>query len=369
MDITRSYIIEKLRLVYPHNSHRNIVDVGMIKDVVISPNSSLVEINVASAIPVMHIKEKLKNDILKVLSNSLNEGVDIKVNVSHKYSSDSNINNIKNVVCIASGKGGVGKSTVSSNLAVSLSKKGFKVGLIDADVYGPSMHIMFGVPFEKPYSVNIKGENMIKPIDSHGVKLLSLGFFTEEGKAIVWRGPMATKALTQMIHKAHWGELDFLLVDLPPGTSDIHLSLVQQVCVTGAIIVSTPQHIAISDVKRGVEMFQSDEINVPILGVVENMSYFTPQELPENKYYIFGKNGVKDISEDLNIPFLGQIPLVQSIRECADVGMPIVLQENNPNTEIFSDITDRFLEKLDFRNKNIKKTEKVKITGMSGCSK
>ena len=275
---------------------------------------------------------------------------------------------VKNIIAISSGKGGVGKSTVSSNLAVALVKQGYKVGLVDADIFGPSIPIMFDVEGERPVAIEIDGKSRIKPIESYGVKILSIGFFTDPSQAVVWRGPMATKALNQMLHEAHWGELDFLLIDLPPGTSDIHLSLVQSVPVDGSVIVSTPQKIAIADAKRGASMFQMDTIKVPILGFVENMAYFTPAELPDNKYYIFGMSGIKNLAEDLAIPFLGEIPLVQSVREASDAGRPAVLQNDTPIAKAYLELAEKMVEQANARKQNMDATEIVKITNMDGCS-
>ncbi len=244
---------------------------------------------------------------------------------------------------------------------------GFKVGVLDADVYGPSMPIMFGVEKERPLSVKIDGKSKMKPIENYGVKMLSLGFFTDPNQAVIWRGAMASKALNQMIFDAHWGELDFLLVDLPPGTGDIHLSMVQAVPITGAVIVSTPQNIALADAKRGVAMFKQENINVPVLGIVENMSYFTPEELPENKYYIFGKDGAKHLASDLGTNLLGEIPLIQSIRESGDVGYPVALQDGSEIEKAFNEVAKNMLSELVKRNKNLPPTEIVRITTMSGC--
>ena len=261
---------------------------------------------------------------------------------------------VKHIVAIASGKGGVGKSTITANLAAGLAQKGYKVGLIDADIYGPSSHIMFDVANEKPTTIEVDGKNKIKPVESYGVKLLSIGFFADASQAIVWRGPMASKALNQMFSDAHWGELDYMLIDLPPGTGDIHLTLVQAVPLSGALVVSTPQEVALADAKKGVGMFQLDSINVPVLGLVENMAYFTPAELPENKYYIFGKEGTKKLAEQLNIPLLGEIPLVQSICESGDVGRPAVFQDGTQTSEAFKALTEKFISSL-----NSKKTTKT----------
>jgi ATP-binding protein involved in chromosome partitioning len=253
-------------------------------------------------------------------------------------------------------------------MAVSLSKMGFKVGILDADIYGPSMHLMFDVEKERPISVKIEGRSKMKPIENYGVKLLSLGFFTNPNQAVIWRGPMASKALNQLIFDADWGELDFLLIDLPPGTGDVHLSIVQALPINGAVIVSTPQNIALADAKKGVAMFQQESIQVPVLGIVENMAYFTPEELPDNKYYIFGKDGAKHLAEDIDTKFLGEIPLVQSIREAGDVGHPVALQENTSLENAFATLTKEMVSELLKRNANLPPTEVVRITTMSGCS-
>jgi ATP-binding protein involved in chromosome partitioning len=300
----------------------------------------------------------------------------VKVNVKAVVPKKENPNqirgkeipNIKNIIAIASGKGGVGKSTITANTAISLAKMGFNVGVLDADVYGPSMHLMFDVEREKPLSVNVDGRSKMKPIENYGVKLLSLGFFTNPDQAVIWRGPMASKALNQLIFDADWGELDFLLIDLPPGTGDVHLSIVQALPINGAMIVSTPQNIALADAKKGVAMFQQESINVPVLGIVENMAYFTPEELPNNKYYIFGQGGARNLAEDINTQFLGEIPLVQSIREAGDVGHPVALQDNTPLEKAFNDTTKEMLSQLVKRNESLPPTEVVRITTMSGCS-
>ena len=275
---------------------------------------------------------------------------------------------ISNIVAVASGKGGVGKSTVTANLAVTLAKMGFKVGILDADIYGPSIPIMFDVASERPLSVNVDGKSKMKPVENYGVKVLSIGFFTKPDQAVIWRGPMASKALNQMIFDAAWGELDFLLLDLPPGTGDIHLSIMQALPITGSVVVSTPQNVALADAKKGVAMFQQDSINVPVLGIIENMAYFTPAELPENKYYIFGKEGAKHLAEDLQVPFLGELPLVQSIREAGDVGRPAALQTATPIEEAFEKLTKSVVEQVVYRNKALPETEAIKITTMAGCS-
>jgi ATP-binding protein involved in chromosome partitioning len=311
-----------------------------------------------------------------VIHKEVYEKAKIKVNIKVDAPTTKPTNEIKgnpipgiqNIVAVASGKGGVGKSTVTANLAVTLQKMGFKVGVLDADIYGPSIPIMFDVALERPLSVTVDGKSKMKPVENHGVKVLSIGFFTKPDQAVIWRGPMASKALNQMIFDAAWGELDFLLIDLPPGTGDIHLSIMQALPITGAVVVSTPQNVALADAKKGVAMFQQDSINVPVLGIIENMAYFTPAELPENKYYIFGKEGAKHLAEDLDVPFLGEIPLVQSIREAGDLGRPAALQTATPIEAAFEAITREVVQQVVNRNEALPATEAIKITTMAGCS-
>jgi ATP-binding protein involved in chromosome partitioning len=257
---------------------------------------------------------------------------------------------VKNIIAVASGKGGVGKSTVASNLAVALALNGARVGLVDADIYGPSVPIMFDVMDEKPMIKNKDGKNYIIPVESYHVKLLSIGFFADTSQAIVWRGPMASKALNQMFADADWGELDYMLIDLPPGTGDIHLSLVQSVPLTGAVVVSTPQQVALADAQKAVSMFNMPNINVPVLGIIENMAYFTPEELPDNKYFIFGKDGAKSLAERLQVPLLAEIPLVQGIREAGDAGRPAALQENTVLSKVFREMAQRVAQEVAIRN-------------------
>lgn len=326
--------------------------------------------------PAMHERKKLEAAMKQAFASKFGENVVLKLKIDTPEPSEviqnqikgKQIPGIKNIIAVASGKGGVGKSTVSSNLAVSLAKMGFSVGLLDADIYGPSIPTMFDTVGSKPLSVEVNGKHLMKPIESYGVKILSIGYFSGANQAVVWRGPMAAKALHQMIRDADWGELDFLLIDLPPGTGDIHLSIIQEVPVTGAVIVSTPQHVALADVRKGVAMFNMESINIPVLGLIENMAYFTPEELPNNKYYIFGKEGAKNMAEDLNIPVLGEVPIVQSIREAGDVGHPAALQDGTIVSDIYQDVTRNMVESLVERNKNLPPTEAVKITTMAGCS-
>lgn len=326
--------------------------------------------------PAMHEKKKLEAAMKQAFASEFGEATSLKLKITSPEPSEvqqsqikgKQIPGIQNIIAVASGKGGVGKSTVAANLAVTLSKMGFKVGLLDADIYGPSVPTMMDTEGQKPLSVEVDGKSLMEPVVNYGIKMLSIGYFSGANQAVVWRGPMAAKALNQMIRDAHWGELDFLLVDLPPGTGDIHLSIIQEVPVTGSVIVSTPQHVALADVRKGIAMFQMESINIPVLGLIENMAYFTPEELPQNKYYIFGKEGAKNLAEDLNIPVLGEIPIIQSIREAGDVGRPAALQDGTLISEIYRTTTQNMLESLVERNKNLPPTEAVKITTMAGCS-
>jgi ATP-binding protein involved in chromosome partitioning len=374
MSFNKKDIYGALENISAPGEGKNLVESNSVTNVVVFGNEVIVDVTIGN--PTLQAKKKTEVEIMKIIHEKVGQKIDVKVNVKAKaieskpvtISEDKSIPGIKNIIAIASGKGGVGKSTITANLAVSLAKMGFSVGVLDADVYGPSMPIMFDVVKERPLSVNIDGKSKMQPIENYGVKILSLGFFTDPNQAVIWRGAMASKALNQMIFDANWGELDFLLVDLPPGTGDIHLSMVQAVPITGAVIVSTPQNIALADAKRGVAMFQQENINVPVLGIVENMSYFTPAELPDNKYYIFGKDGAKDLAKDLETTLLGEIPLVQSIRESGDFGHPVALQEDSPLEEAFAEITKNMLTQLVKRNENLPPTEIVRITTMSGCS-
>lgn len=335
-----------------------------------------VYIDMTAHSPAMHEKKKLEVAMKQAFASEFGEHINLKLKINSPEPSEIQQNQIKgkqipgiqNIIAIASGKGGVGKSTVATNLAVTLAKMGFKVGLLDADIYGPSIPTMLDTVSEKPVSVEVGGKNLMQPIENYGVKMLSIGYFAGTNQAVVWRGAMATKALTQMIRDANWGTLDFLLIDLPPGTGDIHLSVVQEVPVTGAVIVSTPQHVALADVRKGIGMFTMESINIPVLGLIENMAYFTPEELPDHKYYIFGNQGAQYLAEDLGIPILGEIPIIQGIREAGDIGRPASLQENSQISEIYTKISQNMIESLVERNKNLPPTEAVKITTMAGCS-
>ena len=363
MAYTRDQIYQVLEELGIRNWMRNAQVVG--NDIIL---------DIVSPSPAMHERKRLEIALKNAFKENLPEAnlkLNISVEVEEKNPNEikgSELPGVKNIIAVASGKGGVGKSTVSANLAISLANMGFKVGVLDADIYGPSMPIMFDVQDARPYSVEVNGKTKIKPVEAYGIKILSIGYFADTDQAIVWRGPMAAKALNQMIRDAHWGDLDFLLIDLPPGTGDIHLSIVQQVPITGAVVVSTPQTIALADARKGVGMFQMEAINVPVLGIVENMAYFTPEELPNNKYYIFGQNGAKHLAEQIGVPFLGEIPIVQSIREAADVGRPAALQEDTIVAEVYKNIARNTVQSLVERNTTLPPTEAVRITTMAGCS-
>lgn len=375
MSFKKEDIYKALETITAPGEGKSLVENKNITNIIVFGNE--VEIDVTISNPTLQAKKKTEAEISKVIKANVSEAIQVKINLKvEKPAVKENPNqirgkeipNIKNIIAIASGKGGVGKSTITANTAISLAKMGFNVGVLDADVYGPSQHIMFDVEKAKPLSVNIEGRSKMKPVESYGVKLLSLGFFTDPGQAVIWRGPMASKALNQLIFDADWGELDFLLIDLPPGTGDVHLSIVQALPISGAVIVSTPQNIALADAKKGVAMFQQENINVPVLGIIENMAYFTPEELPDNKYYIFGQDGAKNLAEDIKTKFLGEIPLVQSIRESGDVGRPVAMQNGTVLEKSFNEITKEMVAELLKRNQNLPPTEIVRITTMSGCS-
>ena len=327
-------------------------------------------IDIKSTNPTLKHKKELENKILDNLKKSYSEDYNYKLNINIvKPTIPQNANrldNIKNIIAISSAKGGVGKSTLTANIACSLKKMGFKVGVLDADIYGPSMHIMFDLVGSKPMAVNVDGKSKMSPIESYGIKILSIGFFTNMDQAVVWRGPMASKALNQLIFDADWGELDFLLVDLPPGTGDIHLSIMQKISINGALIISTPQIVALADARKGVSMYQQENINIPVLGIVENMAYY---QIPndDTKHYIFGKDGAKNLAEDFKIPFLGEIPIIQQIRESADVGRPLSIDEDSATAFIYDEITKKMITFLLERNKNLPPTEILKIKTMAGC--
>ncbi len=371
MKLDRKEILKALETITIAGEGKNMVESGAVTNVITFGDEVVVDLVLHT--PAMHIKKRAEDDIKKTIHDLISAEVKVKVNIKVEAPEKPEIKGksipgIKNIIAVASGKGGVGKSTVTANLAVSLAKMGFSVGVLDADIYGPSMPIMFDVEGEKPISILVDGKSKMKPIESYEIKMLSIGFFTSPNQAVIWRGPMASKALNQMIFDADWGELDFLLIDLPPGTGDIHLSIMQSLPVTGAVVVSTPQNVALADAKKGVAMFMSEAINVPVLGIIENMAYFTPEELPNNKYYIFGQEGARNLATDLGVPFLGEVPIVQSIREAGDYGRPAALQTGSVIETVFEEITRKVVEETVARNESLPATEAIKITTMAGCS-
>jgi ATP-binding protein involved in chromosome partitioning len=347
------------RVIYP-GSTQNVVELEMVQEVRIAGSRITFTLVFQSDNDpnIQAVSQACAHEIEKAL------GTEYDLTITPKGSNRMKtpvLPGVKNIIAIASGKGGVGKSTIAVNLAVAMAKKGAKVGLIDADIFGPSIPKMFGEEDAHPLIENIEGRDMIIPIEKYGVKILSIGFFSSQDTALIWRGPVASNALKQMIVQGLWGDLDYMLIDLPPGTSDIHLTIVQTLPVTGSVIVTTPQDVALADVIKGVSMFQSKSIDVPVLGIVENMSWFTPAELPENKYYLFGKDGGKNLAQDLDIPLLGQIPIVMSIREGGDTGIPEALKDQSPIGLAFAELAANVIQQLDFRNENLKPTERVRV--------
>ena len=336
-------IIDALQHVRYPGTGKNLIESGMLED-----DIRISGLEVSFSLIFEKDNDPFRKSVVKAAETAIHTYVDenaavhihtkfIKQNMAPKADSVENLRAAQ-VIAIHSGKGGVGKSTISANLAITLAKMGYKVGLLDADIHGPSIPKMFHTEGCRPVSTPVNGRNLIEPIEQYGVKMLSIGFFVDPQQAVVWRGGMASNAIKQLIQDANWGELDYFLIDLPPGTSDIHLTLVQHLHLTGAIVVTTPQPVALVDARKGVDMFLNEKINVPVLGLVENMAWFTPAELPNNRYYIFGKDGGKQLAEELNIPLLGQVPLVQSIREGGDEGAPIALQDGHPATQMFESI-------------------------------
>ena len=374
MKINKKSIESILKTINSPGTNQDLISSGALLNIQVFGDQ--IEIDLKINNPSLQARKKLEIDIEKSITSKIEDKLIIKTNISVDYSKSKSSNLIKgqpipgidSIVAIASGKGGVGKSTVTANIAVTLSKMGLKVGILDADIYGPSMPIMFDIEKERPLAKEINGKSKMQPIENYGVKILSIGFFTKTDQAVIWRGPMASKALNQLIFDSAWGKLDFLLVDLPPGTGDIHLSIIQSLPITGAVIVSTPQEIALSDARKGIAMFQQETIQIPVLGIIENMAYFSPSELPGSKYYIFGKDGAKALSESKKIPFLGSLPLIQTVREASDYGRPAALQEEGTAKESFVSVTRKVVEQVIKRNKDLPPTKAVKITTMAGCS-
>jgi ATP-binding protein involved in chromosome partitioning len=359
--ITQEQVIEALKNVIDPDFDKDIVTLGMVKDVVV--DGKKVNFTVVLTTPACPMKDMIHKACINAIIYYVDKEAEVNVNMTAKVTTKreakgtgSVLSGVKNIIAVASGKGGVGKSTVAANLAVALALQGAKVGLLDADIYGPSIPMMFDVIDEKPLLEDINGKTYMKPIENYGVKMLSIGFFVTNAQAVVWRGPMASKAFQQLINDAIWGDLDYMIIDLPPGTGDIQLSLVSSATITGAVVVSTPQNVALMDVRKAVSMFGHKDIHVPVLGIVENMAYFTPAELPNNKYYIFGKDGAKNLADELKVPFLGQIPIVQSICEAGDAGRPAVLQKDTPQAKAFLELASNVAQQVAIANH--KKEEK-----------
>jgi ATP-binding protein involved in chromosome partitioning len=362
--MTKEKILEALSTVQEPDLGKDLVTLNMVKDIEIEGN--YVSFTVVLTTPACPLKDMIKNACTNAIKTLVNKDALVKVNFISDTSSKRTDNKailpkVKNIIAVVSGKGGVGKSTVAANLALAISQSGAKVGLMDADIYGPSVPIMFGVRGERPMMMDIEGKGMIVPLERYGIKLISIGLLVDEKSAVVWRGPMASSAIRQFVTDVYWDELDYLVVDMPPGTGDIHLTLIQTVPVTGAVIVTTPQDVALADAKKGIAMFGQAQINVPIIGLVENMSYFTPAELPGNKYYIFGKDGGKRLADEYEIPFLGQIPLVQSIREGGDTGVPAMMSDDDVSKKAFEEFAGHVVRSIAMRNANM---EQAKVASL-----
>ena len=359
--ITVEQVIDALKYVDDPDLKKDLVSLNMIKEVKVEGKK--VSFTVVLTTPACPMKDMIQHACINAIKHYVDKEAVVNVTMtSHVTQSRQNkesLAGVKNIIAIASGKGGVGKSTVASNLAVALAKQGAKVGLIDADIYGPSMPMMFDVLNEKPAMKQIEGKNIMIPVESYGVKLLSIGFFADPSQAIIWRGPMATKALNQLCFDAFWGELDYLFIDLPPGTGDIPMSLSASVPLTGVVIVTTPQQVALSDARKGAAMFRNEHINVPLLGIIENMAWFTPAELPANKYYIFGKGGAQQLSEEFGIPLLGQVPIIQSICEGGDAGSPVALQQETQQSIIFMETAKKLAQTIAIANAHAKEVSET----------
>ena len=353
MSISRERIEVLLEKIQDPDLKKGLVSAKLVQEIIIKEDQIKIIVSISN--PALHARKRMHDAVIFNLERELGKEIRIQCEVNsgavdERKSTRTVLPDVKKIIAIASGKGGVGKSTITSNIAGGLAKKGFRVGIIDADIYGPSIPTMFDLVGERPKMIDVDGKQLIEPIMSYNIKILSIGFFTDQDNAVVWRGPMASKALTQMISDAHWGELDYLLIDLPPGTGDIHLSLIQTAPLDGVVIVSTPQEVALADARRGINMFKMDGIKVPIIGIVENMAWFTPEELPNNKYYIFGRDGAKNLAQGMQVPFLGAIPLVQSVREAGDAGRPAVFQSDTLMSIAFDELVDTFISQLEVIN-------------------
>ena len=358
--MTNEQILAALSNVQEPDLGKDLVTLNMVKDIVVDGDK--VSFTVVLTTPACPLKDLIMNACINAVKLLVNKAALVTVNftsntTSNRKDAKTVLSGVKNIIAVVSGKGGVGKSTVASNFALALAQSGDSVGLMDADIYGPSQHIMFGVRGDRPMMKEVDGKGLIMPIEKFGIKMMSIGLLVDEKQAVVWRGPMVSSAIRQFVSDVDWGELDYLVIDMPPGTGDIHLTVVQTVPVTGVIVVTTPQTVALADAKKGIAMFGQAQLKVPIIGLVENMSYFTPEELPENKYYLFGKNGGKNLAEEFDIPFLGQIPIVQAIREGGDLGVPIMVSDDELTKKAFYEFTANATRGIAMRNANIEPTE------------
>jgi len=366
-------VLDTLKMVKHPESGKSIVELGMVEDLEIT------DAKIKFSLVIKNSKDPFAKSLIKACDRTLkfyleeSLEVEIETKVQHFEAASFKaparpFSGVKNIIAVASGKGGVGKSTVAANLAISLAKTGAKVGFLDADIYGPSAPLMFDLVNAKPVATQVNGKTLIQPIEKYGIKIISIGFFVEPDKALIWRGSMATNALNQFINDGDWGQLDYVVIDMPPGTGDIHLTLVQAIGITGVVIVSTPQEVALADARKGVSMFQQKDINVPVLGLVENMAYFTPAELPDNKYYIFGKGGAKKLAQEMNVPLLAEIPLVQDIMQAAENGKPIALNADDPMGKAFRNLADNVVKQTQIRNETMAATTKVEIDPNASCA-
>lgn len=365
MKLSKELIINALSTVNDPDLGKDLVSLNMIDDIRIEDKNIFFKVVLTT--PACPLKNKIRQDCIDAIHNLVDSSLNVEPEMTSKVTTrrEDNrqmLNGVKNIIAVASGKGGVGKSTVAVNLAIALARSGAKVGLVDADIYGPSIPLMFDEINSKPSAIEKDGKVYVVPIEKYGIKILSIGFFVDPQKALVWRGPMASNALTQLFTEADWGELDYIILDMPPGTGDIHLTIVQNLSVTGVAIVTTPQEVALADARKAIAMFSQESINVPILGLIENMSWFTPEELPDNKYYIFGNEGGKKLAQEYNIPLLGQIPLVQGIRESGDAGKPIATSDNSPVSTAFAELAQLTAQQVAIRNATMQPTKPVQIT-------
>lgn len=363
-NITEEAVLKALSHVDDPDLKKDLVTLNMIKDVKIEGNK--ISFTVELTTPACPMKDMIHKACVNAIRVFVSKDAEVDVTMGARVNTNRQdtgevLKGVKNIIAVASGKGGVGKSTVASNLALALAQEGAKVGILDADIYGPSLPIMFGIQGERPMMVDVDGKGKIQPIEAYGLKVMSIGLLIDEKEAVVWRGPMATSALRQFITDVHWGDLDYLILDLPPGTGDIHLTMVQTIPVTGAVVVTTPQTVSVADAKKGLTMFNQGQIKIPILGVIENMAYFTPEELPDNKYYIFGKGGGKLLADQFEVPFLGEIPLIQSIREGGDRGLPVVLGDSGQVSEIMRELAQKLAQNVSIRNANLDPTKIVEV--------